>query len=87
MEYEKRSGDDIYGQNIYPSSTNSSFRNPMSWKNELLENRSEMPVRDVGFESFQKMRAKNNISSAQSQLHISKESTMAPKKFINISKR
>ena len=41
-----------------------------------------MPVRDVGLDSYSKMRAKN--SSTQSQLHTNKDCSVAPKKFINI---
>lgn len=79
MEYEKKNADDVYVSPNY--SMNSSFRDPSSWKKEFVENRSEMPVRDVGMEPISKLRMKSNINMMQPQLN--KEQ----KKYININKR
>lgn len=80
MEYEKKNPDDAYASPNY--SMNSSFRDSSNWKKEFIENRSEMPVRDVGMQPISKLRMKSNMNMMQ-QPQLNKEQ----KKYININKR
>lgn len=81
MEYDKKNVDDTYVSPNY--SMNSSFRDASTWKKEFVENRTEMPVRDVGMEPISKLRMKSNMNIVQPHSQLNKDQ----KKYININKR
>ncbi len=83
-DFDKKSNDDSFLPNFY--STSNTFRENFSWKTDLIENKMQLPVKDVGLDPISKIRAKNNYS-LQSQTQINQETPTINKKFINISKR
>lgn len=73
-----------YPSNIASLNSSINMKGPQYWKNELVDNRSEMPVRDVGLDPVSKHKLKTS-TAAMSQ--SCKQQSYSHKKFINISKR